>query len=198
MEILNALFTAAFDQNIVFAQLVGMMSVILVAERPQDAFRFGGLVWAATFCSGLIGWALYTYVFNVWGLGYLAPIAYVLVAVTVVYVIGAVLASGKERAVRDRIYQVCTVVAVNACLLAAPLAAAASTTVTDLGLAAGTAFGYGMGAFIAIVAFAFLRDRVEERLVPGVLRGLPISLITAALVALAFTGVAGIAGGLFV
>ena len=37
-----------------------------------------------------------------------------------------------------------------------------------------------------------------DTLVPGVLRGLPISLVTASLMALAFTGVAGIAGGMFV
>ena len=34
MEFLNALFTAAFDNNIVFAQLIAMVSVILVAQRP--------------------------------------------------------------------------------------------------------------------------------------------------------------------
>ena len=43
MEFLNALFTAAFDNNIVFAQLIAMVSVILVAQRPQDAIRMGGL-----------------------------------------------------------------------------------------------------------------------------------------------------------
>ena len=49
-----------------------------------------------------------------------------------------------------------------------------------------------------MVAFAYIHDRIDETLVPGVLRGMPISLITAALMALAFTGVAGIAGGMFV
>ena len=50
----------------------------------------------------------------------------------------------------------------------------------------------------ALVLFAFVRDRIDERLVPAALRGLPITLVTASLMALAFTGVVGIAGGLFV
>ncbi len=198
MELLNALFTAAFDQNIVFVQLVGMVSVILVAERPQDAFRFGGMVWVAAFVSGLIGWPLYTELFQPWGVAYLAPMAYLVVAVAVAYVIGAVLAAGKDRALRDRVYMTASVVAVNAALLAVPLSNAAVAETSTFDVALGSSVGAGMGAFIAIVAFAFLRDRIDERLVPGVLRGLPISLITASLVALAFTGVAGIAGGLFV
>ena len=81
---------------------------------------------------------------------------------------------------------------------ATPLSMAASADVATFDVALGTAFGTGMGIFIAVVAFAFIHDRIDERLVPGVLRGVPISLITAALMALAFTGVAGIAGGMFV
>ena len=50
---------------------------------------------------------------------------------------------------------------------------------------------------LAVVLFAFVRSRIDERLVPAALRGLPITLVTASLMALAFTGVAGIAGGLF-
>ena len=56
----------------------------------------------------------------------------------------------------------------------------------------------GLGVLLAVVLFAFVRDRIDERLVPAALRGLPITLVTASLMALAFTGVAGIAGGLFV
>lgn len=198
MEFLNALFTAAFDQNLVFVQLVGMVSAILVAERPQDSFRYGGMLWVAIFVAGVIGWPLYTMLFQAWGVDYLAPLGYVMVAVAIAYIMGAVLARGGDRAARDRAYMTSTVVAVNASLLAVPLSNAAVAATTTWDVACASALGAGMGAFIAIVAFAFLRDRIEERLVPGVLRGLPISLITASLVALAFTGVAGIAGGLFV
>ena len=108
------------------------------------------------------------------------------------------MAPGKDKVARTHIYQMCAVLAVNAAVLAVPLALAASTEVTTYDVAIGSAFGAGLGAFIAVVLFATVRDRIDDTLVPGVLRGLPISLVTASLMALAFTGVAGIAGGMFV
>lgn len=198
MEFLNALFSAALDQNIVYGQLVGMVAVILIAQRPQDAFRFGGALWAACFVSGLLGWPLYTWVLVPWGLTYVAPALYLLVGSAVIFAVGAYMATGKDKAERTHIYQMCTVLAVNAAVLAVPLALAASTEVATYDVAIGSAFGAGLGAFIAVVLFATIRDRIDDTLVPGVLRGLPISLITASLMALAFTGVAGIAGGMFV
>lgn len=75
-------------------------------------------------------------------------------------------------------------------------AAAAETLTWDAAL--GSSLGAGLGVLLAVVLFAFVRDRIDERLVPAALRGLPITLVTASLMALAFTGVAGIAGGLFV
>lgn len=198
MEFLNALFTAALDQNIVFGQMVGMVAVILVAERPQDAFRFGGALWAACFAAGLVGWPLYTYFLAPWGLTYMASAAYLLVSCAVVFAVGAACATGKPRVERQRIYRTCALVALSAAVLAVPLSAAASPDVATFDVALGYSIGAGLGVFVAVVLYATIRDRIDDRLVPGVLRGMPIALITASLMALAFTGVAGIAGGLFV
>ena len=198
MEFFNALFSAALDQNIVFGQLVGTVIVFLAAERPQDAFRLGGALWAACFAAGLIGWPVYAGILAPWGIDYMAPVVYLLVSAAVIFAGGAIAAASRARAERSRIYQLCALLAVNAAVLATPLSMAASADVATFDVALGTAFGTGMGIFIAVVAFAFIHDRIDERLVPGVLRGVPISLITAALMALAFTGVAGIAGGMFV
>ena len=193
MEFFNALFSAALDQNIVFGQLVGMVIVFLAAERPQDAFRLGGALWAACFAAGLIGWPVYAGILAPWGIDYMAPVVYLLVSAAVIFAGGAIAAASRARAERSRIYQICALLAVNAAVLATPLSMAASADVATFDVALGTAFGTGMGIFIAVVAFAFIHDRIDERLV-----GVPISLITAALMALAFTGVAGIAGGMFV
>ena len=73
--------------------------------------------------------------------------------------------------------------------------AGAETLTWDAAL--GASVGAGLGVLLAVVLFAFVRSRIDERLVPAALRGLPITLVTASLMALAFTGVAGIAGGLF-
>ena len=174
MAFLNALFTAALDNNLVFAQLVGMVSVVLVAGRPQDSWCFGGMVAVATAVAGaFVSW-------------------------TAIVVIATVLGAGKTVAERERLLRACPIIACNAAVLAVSLgnAAAAETLTWDAAL--GSSLGAGLGVLLAVVLFAFVRDRIDERLVPAALRGLPITLVTASLMALAFTGVAGIAGGLFV
>lgn len=198
MTFLNALFTAALDNNLVFAQLIGMVSVVLVAGRPQDFFRFGAMIAVATAVAGALGWPLYTQLMQPWGVAYLAPLAYVLVSWAVIVVVATILGAGKSVAERERLLRACPIIACNAAVLAVSLgnAAAAETMTWDAAL--GSSFGAGLGVLLAVVLFAFVRDRIDERLVPAALRGLPITLVTASLMALAFTGVAGIAGGLFV
>lgn len=198
MTFLNALFTAALDNNLVFAQLIGMVSVVLVAGRPQDSFRFGAMIAVATAVAGALGWPLYTQLMQPWGVAYLAPLAYVLVSWAVIVVVATILGAGKSVAERERLLRACPIIACNAAVLAVSLgnAAAAETMTWDAAL--GSSFGAGLGVLLAVVLFAFVRDRIDERLVPAALRGLPITLVIASLMALAFTGVAGIAGGLFV
>ena len=197
MAFLNALFTAALDNNLVFAQLIGMVSVVLVAARPQDSWRFGGMVAVATAVAGALGWPLYTQLMQAWGVAYLAPLAYVLVSWTAIVVIATVLGAGKSVAERERLLRVCPIVACNAAVLAVSLGNAAVADTLTWDAALGSSIGAGLGELLAVVLFAFVRDRIDERLVPAALRGLPITLVTASLMALAFTGVAGIAGGLF-
>lgn len=198
MTFLNALFTAALDNNLVFAQLIGMVSVVLVAGRPQDSLRFGAMIAVATAVAGALGWPLYTQLMQPWGVAYLAPLAYVLVSWAVIVVVATILGAGKSVAERERLLRACPIIACNAAVLAVSLgnAAAAETMTWDAAL--GSSIGAGLGVLLAVVLFAFVRDRIDERLVPAALRGLPITLVTASLMALAFTGVAGIAGGLFV
>lgn len=198
MAFLNALFTAALDNNLVFAQLIGMVSVVLVAARPQDSFRFGGLIAVATAIAGALGWPLYTQLMQPWGVAYLAPLAYVLVSWVAIVVVATVLGAGKSVAERERLLHVCPIIACNAAVLAVALGNAAVVETMTWDAALGSSLGAGLGVFLAVVLFAFVRDRIDERLVPAALRGLPITLVTASLMALAFTGVAGIAGGLFV
>ncbi len=99
---------------------------------------------------------------------------------------------------RERLLRVCPIVACNAAVLAVSLGNAAVADTLTWDAALGSSIGAGLGVLLAVVLFAFVRDRIDERLVPAALRGLPITLVTASLMALAFTGVAGIAGGLFV
>ena len=58
------------------------------------------------------------------------------------------------------------------------------------------AFGAGIGFLVAMVLFAGIRERMETCDIPKSLKGLPITLVAASLVAVSFLGFQGLVDGL--
>lgn len=58
-------------------------------------------------------------------------------------------------------------------------------------------FGSGLGFFLAMVIFAGVRMRTENCNAPDSFKGLPITLVSAAIVAASFNGFAGVVETLF-
>ena len=59
------------------------------------------------------------------------------------------------------------------------------------------AFGAGVGFLIAMIIFAGVRQRLEDSKIPEFLKGLPITLVSASLVAMSFLGFQGVIEGIF-
>ena len=59
------------------------------------------------------------------------------------------------------------------------------------------ALAAGLGFLLAMVLFAGVRQRLETADIPDALKGMPITLIAAAIVSMSFLGFAGLAEGLF-
>ena len=57
--------------------------------------------------------------------------------------------------------------------------------------------GGGVGFMVAMIMFAGVRERLEGNNIPKALKGLPITLIAAALVSLSFQGFSGVVDGIF-
>ena len=60
-----------------------------------------------------------------------------------------------------------------------------------------SAFGCGIGFLLAMVLFAGVRSRIEDAEPPECFKGLPITLVSASIVALSFMGFAGLVEGIF-
>jgi electron transport complex protein RnfA len=64
--------------------------------------------------------------------------------------------------------------------------------ITNFGEAMVNALGAGLGFLLAMFIFSGVRTRLETSNIPESLKGLPITLISAAIVALSFLGFSGI------
>ena len=60
-----------------------------------------------------------------------------------------------------------------------------------------SSLGCGLGFLLAMVLFSGVRSRIEDSDVPETFKGLPITLVAAAIVSLAFFGFGGIIDNIF-
>jgi electron transport complex protein RnfA len=129
-----------------------------------------------------------------WGLEYLQTIAFILVIATLVQLL--------EMAIKKYLPPLYTSLGVYLPLITTNCAVLGVAILTiDEGytypeaLVAG--LGAGLGFLLAMVLFSGVRRRVEEAVPPESFRGMPITLISAAIVAMSFMGFSGVIDHLF-
>ena len=183
------IITAIFVNNIVFAQFLGICPFIGVSKRIDSALGMGAavtFVMAVATCVTTLLWQL---VLVPLGLEYVQTIVYILVIAILVQMLEIVI-----RKVSPALYAALGVFLPLITTTCAVLGVALIVTQKDYPLlmsvvyAIATAAGFTM----ALVLFAGIRTRLDitER-VPAPMRGVPVALIVAGLLAMAFMGFAG-------
>ena len=141
----------------------------------------------------LVTWLIQTLVLTPFDLQYLQTLSFILVIAALVQMVEIIL-----KKVSPPLYQALGVFLPLITTNCAVLGVAISVIQKDYSLlmsldyAIASAIGFG----IALVLFAGLREQLELATVPKAMRGVSITLITAALLALSFMGFSGVDGGL--
>jgi electron transport complex protein RnfA len=126
-------------------------------------------------------------------LGYLQTIAFILVIAALVQMVEIIL-----KKVSPSLYQALGVflplITTNCCILGVAILVIQKdyTLLQGVVYAVSTALGF----FLAMVLFAGLREQLAMNKVPKAVEGMPIALITAGLLSMAFMGFSGVDGGL--
>ena len=141
----------------------------------------------------MVTYALQHLVLNPLGLGYLQTIAFILVIAALVQMVEIIL-----RKVSPALYQALGVylplITTNCCILGVAILVIQKDydLLTGIVYAVATALGFAL----ALVVFAGIREQLAMTDVPRGMRGMPIALITAGLLAMAFMGFSGVDRGL--
>ncbi len=193
MEYVLIFITAIFINNIVLSQFLGICPFLGVSKKVSTA---SGMGLAVTFVLTLATIATYLvqkYVLDPNNLGYLQTIAFILIIAALVQMVEIIL-----KKVSPALYQALGVflplITTNCCILGVAILVIQKDydLLTGIVYAASTALGF----FLAMVIFAGLREQTAMSKVPKALEGMPIALITAGLLAMAFMGFSGVDGGL--
>ena len=193
MEYILIFITAIFVNNIVLSQFLGICPFLGVSKKVSTASGMGAAVTFVLVLATIVTYLLQVYVLNAFGLEYLQTIAFILVIAALVQMIEIIL-----KKTMPALYQALGVflplITTNCCILGVAILVIQKDYDLLQGIvyAASTALGFAL----AMVVFAGLREQLQFSKVPKVFDGMPIALITAGLLAMAFMGFSGVDGGL--
>lgn len=150
----------------------------VLGGRKYGSTAMGFSVAAVMLLAAAVTWPLYRLLVLL-GAEYLETLIFVLVVLLVVYVLGAMFAkSGKP------VGAYFPLVALNSAVLG--LAVNSITEGYTYVEALFAALGAGLGFVLAMVLFAGVKSKINERYVPKAFRGLPVMLLAASIISLAF------------
>lgn len=182
------MFSAIFIENFIFARFYGCCPFLGVSEKPDTALGMGMAVTFVMTVSSAATWTVYEYLLLPFGLQYLKTIAFILVIAGLVQFIEMFLKKFVP-ALYSSLGIFLPLITTNCAVLGAAL----TNIQNGYNFAESVAFGFSaaLGFTMAIVIFAGVRARLRLASPPKPFKGMPIALLTAGLIAMAFMGFSG-------
>lgn len=190
-SIVSILLAGILTNNMVLSRFMGICPFLGVSKKVNTAFSMSVAVTLVMVIATAVTHPIYTYLLLPYKLEYLQTVVFILVIAAIVQLIEIVL--------KKYIKPIYNALGIYLPLITTNCAVLGITTINiDDGLnfvqSLFNAFGAGVGFLLAMILFAGVRSKLETADIPEFLKGLPITLIAAALVALSFLGFAGIGG----
>ena len=190
---------AIFVNNVVLSQFLGICPFLGVSSKVETSFGMGMAVTFVMALASVVTWCLQNFVLVPFGIEYMQTITFILVIAALVQMVEIVL-----KKISPALYASlgiflplittnCAVlgVALTVVQKSSPFAAAADG-MFNLGEATVYAFATSLGFGLAMVLFAGLREQLALNDVPKAFKGIPIALVTAGILAMAFMGFSGL------
>lgn len=183
------LLTGIFVNNYVLQKFLGICPFLGVSKKFDQASGMGIAVTFVMLCATAVTWPIQKYVLEPAGLGYLQTIVFILVIAALVQFVEIVLKKFIP-ALHKSLGVYLPLITTNCAVLGVAI-----NNITDgfnFVESMFSSLGVGLGFLLAMVLFAGVRSRIENCPSPKAMQGLPVTLIAASIVSLAFFGFAGV------
>lgn len=189
MEYILLIIGAIFVNNIVLAQTLGICPFLGVSNKISSSLGMGGAVIFVTTLSTIVSYIIYKYLLIPLHIEFLQTISYILVIASLVQMVEIIL---KKAA--PVLYQALGIFLPLITTNCAVLGVALMVIQKEFTLVESTvyAFATSIGFMLALVIFSGIREDMELNEIPKLMKGAPIALITAGILALAFMGFSGL------
>lgn len=188
------LMTSVLVNNYVLSKFLGICPFLGVSKKIKEAASMGIAVTFVMLLATLVTWPIQTFILDQYDLGYMQTIVFILVIATLVQFVEIVLKKYMP-SLHKALGVYLPLITTNCAVL--------GVTVNNINdgytfiESLVSSLGCGLGFLLAMVIFAGVRSQMEKCDPPKSFKGLPITLVAASIVSLAFYGFAGVIDGLF-
>ncbi len=190
MEQYFVIFVAAvFVNNVVLSQFLGICPFLGVSKKVDTSIGMGAAVTFVLTIATIFTFLIHTFVLVPFDIVYMQTISFILVIAALVQMVEIIL-----KKVSPPLYQALGVflplITTNCCVLGVAIMVIQKefNLLESIVYAISTAIGFTL----ALVVFAGMREQLERTELPKAMRGIPIALISAGILAMAFMGFSGI------
>ena len=188
-----AIMSSMLIDNVVLSRFYGICPFLGVSRKVKSSLGMGLAVVFVIILATLICWPLYNFVLVPAGIPFMDTVAYILVIASLVQLVGLFI-----KKYSPSLYKSLGIYLPLITTNCAVLGVVQSNTDQGLNFLSSLANGLGtsLGFLAIIVVFSCIRVRLESSNVPKAFKGLPIALIVAAIMAMAFMGLQGLFTGI--
>ena len=199
MEYILIIISAIFVNNILLSQFMGICPFLGVSNKLSTAVGMSGAVCFVITLATLVTYLFQYYVLVPLGIEFMQTIAFILIIAALVQMVEIVL-----KKVSPALYQAlgiflplittnCAVLGVALMVVTNEFSYGGSEPhVLNLPESIVFAFATSLGFGLAMILFAGLREQIALNKVPKAFKGIPIALVTASILAMAFMGFSGL------
>ncbi len=188
--IASILLASILTNNMVLSKFLGICPFLGVSKKTNTAFSMSVAVILVMVISTAVTWPIYNYILYP-NFTYLETIVFILVIAAIVQLIEIVLKK-YIKPIYNALGIYLPLITTNCAVLGITMLNI--TNELNFIQSLFNALGGGLGFMLAMLLFSGVRERLETSDIPDFLKGLPITLIAAAIVSLSFLGFAGIGG----
>ena len=193
-KFLIILMTSVLVNNYVLVRFLGICPFLGVSKKLNQAVGMGIAVTFVMLLASAATYPIYTYLLLPNGMNYMRTIVFILVIAALVQLVEIIL-KRYIPALHKSLGIYLPLITTNCAVLGVTI-----NNINDgftFAESMVSSLGCGLGFLLAMVLFAGVRSRIEDANPPEAFRGLPITLISASIVALSFMGFAGLVDGIF-
>lgn len=193
-NLILVLITTIFINNVLLNQFLGLCSFLGVSKKTETAVGMGGAVIFVITLSSAITNLIYNFILVKLNLEYMKTIVFIVVIAALVQLVEMIL-----KKYIPSLYRALGVylplITTNCAVLGVALTNVQVQYTSNLQsfiFSIVSGFGTSVGYLVAILILAGIRERIEHNNIPESFKGMPIVIISAGLMAIAFMGFAGL------